>query len=97
MIQYDRIYISKKNDFNKTRKSLECMICPYWSFKDIEFKHQPCVCNGCHDFSMIVQNLSDFFILKIGNNDYRCCLVGINKKDVISLLNNSVLNNKGVL
>ena len=35
MIQYDRIDISKKNDFNKTRKSLEGMICHYWSFKDI--------------------------------------------------------------
>ena len=97
MIQYDRNDISKKNDFNKTRKSLECMICHYWYFKDIGFKYQPYVCNGCHDFSMIVQNLSDFFILKIGNVDYRFYLVGINKKDAISLLNNSVLNNKGVL
>ena len=46
---------------------------------------------------MIVQNLSDFVILGIKNVDYRCYLVGINKKDAISLLNNSVLDNKGVL
>ena len=46
---------------------------------------------------MIVQNLSDFLILKIKNIDCRCYLVGINKEGAISLLNNSVLNNKGVL
>ena len=42
----------------KTSKPLECMIYHYWHFKDIGFKYQPYVCNGCHDFSMIVQNLS---------------------------------------
>ena len=36
------------------------MICHYWYFKDIGFKYQPHVCNGCHDFSMIVQDLGDF-------------------------------------
>ena len=75
----------------------KCMICHYWYFKDIGFKYQPYVCNGCHDFSMIVQNLSDFVILGIKNVDYSCYLVGINRKDAISLLNNSVLDNKGVL
>ena len=39
------------------------MICHYWYFKDIGFKYQPYVCNRCHDFSMIVQNLDEFLIL----------------------------------
>ena len=56
------------------------MICHYWYFKDIGFKYEPYFCNGCHDFSMTVQNLSDFVILGIKNVDYRCYLVGINKK-----------------
>ena len=73
------------------------MICHYWYFKDIGFKYQPYVCNGCHGFSMIVQNLDDFLILKIKKVDYRCYIVGMNKKDAISLLNNSVLDNKRVL
>ena len=73
------------------------MICHYWYFKDIGFKYQTYVCNRCHDFSTIVQNLNDFVILKVKGIDYRCYLVGINKKDAISLLNNSVLDNKGVL
>ena len=73
------------------------MICHYRYFKDIGFKYQPYICNGCHDFSMVVQNLDNFVILKTKNVDYRCYIVGMNKKDAISLLNNSVLDNKGVL
>ena len=73
-----------------------CMICHYWYFKDIGFKHQPYVCNRCHDFSMIVQNLDDFLTLRVKGVDYKCCILGINKIDATSLLNNSVLDNKGV-
>ena len=97
MLQYERIDISKGIDINKTNKSVECMSCYYWYFKDIGFKYQPYVCNGCYDFSMIIQNLDDFLISKVKGVDYRCCIVGINKKDAISLLNNSVLDNKGIL
>ena len=97
MIQYERIDISEGIDFNETNKSVECMICHYWYFKDVGFKYQPYVCNRCHDFSMIVQDLNDFLILKVKGVDYRCYLVGIDKKCAICLLNNSVLDNKGVL
>ena len=45
---------------------------------------------------MIVQNLDDFVILKVKGVDYRCCVVNINKKDAISLLNDCVLDNKGL-
>ena len=80
MIQYERIDISEEIDFNIAKLSLEYMICHYWYFKSIGFKYQLYVCNGCHNFSMIVQNLSDFLVLKIKNVDYRCYLVGIDKK-----------------
>ena len=46
---------------------------------------------------MIVQNISDFFIMTAKNVDYRCYIVGIDENDAINLLNNSVLNNKGIL
>ena len=26
----------------------ECKICHYWYFKDIDFKYEPYLCNGCH-------------------------------------------------
>ena len=97
MIQYEGIDISEGIDFNKTISSKVCMICHYWYFKDIGFKYQPYVSNGCHDFSMTLQNLSDFFILIVKNVDYRCYIVGIDKKDAISLLNKSVIDNRGVL
>ena len=73
------------------------MICHYWCMKDTGFKYQPYVCNGCHDFSMIVQNLDDLVILRVKGVDYRCCLVNMSEKDAISLLNNFVIDNKGVL
>ena len=65
MLQYERIDISEGIDFDKSNKSVKYMICHYRYFKYIGFKHQPYVCNGCHDFSTIVQNLDDFVILKI--------------------------------
>ena len=97
MLQYERIDISEGIDFDKTNKSVECMICDYWYLKDIGFKSQPYVCNACHDFSMIVQKLDDFVILRVKGVDHRCCVVNMSKKDAISLLNNSMLDNKGVL
>ena len=72
------------------------MICNYCYFKD-GFKYQPYVCNACHDLSMTVQNLSDFFILSIKNVDYRVYISGVDKKAAVFILNNSNLNNKGVL
>ena len=27
----------------------ECDICHYWYFKDISFKYEPYLCNGCQD------------------------------------------------
>ena len=97
MIQYERIDISEGIDLNKTSKSLELMICGYYYFKDIGFKYQPYGCNKCHGFSMIVQDLSDFVVLKLKGIGYRCYIADVNKKDTISLLGDSVLNNKGVL
>ena len=46
---------------------------------------------------MIVQNLDDFVILRVKGVNYRCCVVNVGKKDALNLLNNSVLDNKGVL
>ena len=96
MIQYERTGNSKEIDFSKTNGSKECMICHYWYFAD-GFKHQPYVCNGCRDFSMTVQNLSDFFILTVKNVDYRCSIVGVDIKDAVNLLINSSMGDKGVL
>ena len=73
------------------------MICHYWCFKDISYKYEPYVCNGCHDLSMVVYGLKDFMILSIKGVDYRCYVFNMSKTDAINLLNNFVLDNKGVL
>ena len=97
MIQYERIAVSKGIDPAKSDKSKKCMICHYWHFKDIGYKYEPHVCNGCHDLSMVVYNFNDFMILNIKGIDYRYYVFNMSKNDAVKLLNNSVLDNKGVL
>ena len=48
---------------------------------------------------MMVYDLNDFIILNIKGIDYRCYVFvfKMSKNDAIKLLNNSVLDNKGVL
>ena len=97
MISYERIDYSEGIDFNKGENSVKCMICNIYYFKDIGFKYQPYVSNGCHGFSKTVQNLSDFFILTIKNVDYRIYISGADKKAAVYILKNSNLDNKSVL
>ena len=72
------------------------MICHYWYFSD-GFKYQPYVCNRCYDFSMGLQTLNDFFVLTIKNFNYRVYITGVDKKAALYFLNNSVLDDKGIL
>ena len=97
MISYERLGKSKGIDFNKSKYSIKCMICNYQHSKDIGFKNQHYVCKACHDFSMGVQNLSDFFIATIKNIDYRFYTTGVDKKPAVFILKNSDLSDKGVL
>ena len=84
-------------DLNKSDKSKECMICHYWCFRNIGYTHEPQVCNGCHNLSMVVYDLKDCMILNIKGVDYRCYVFSMSKSDAIHLLNNFWLDNKGVL
>ena len=49
MIEYERIDISEGIDVDKTNLWKECDICHYWYLKDIGFKYEPYLCNGCDD------------------------------------------------
>ena len=90
MLQYERIDISEEIDFDKSNKSVECMICHYWYFKDIGFKYQPYACNKCYDLLMVVQDLKELMISKIKGAYYRCYVFNMSKKEAIKLLNNSL-------
>ena len=47
MLEYNRIDISEGIDINEANASQEC-ICHYWYLKDIGFKYEPYLFNGCH-------------------------------------------------
>ena len=73
------------------------MICHYWYFQDLGYKYEPHVCNKCHDLLMVVYDLNNFMILNIKGVDYRCYVFNMSRSDAINLLNNSWLDNKGLL
>ena len=49
MLEYDRIDIFEEIDVNKTSLSKECDTCHYWYLKDIGFRYEPHLCNGCQN------------------------------------------------
>ena len=73
------------------------MLCHYWYLKDIAYEYDQYVCNGCHDSSMMVYDLDDFMILNIKGVDCRYFALNMSKNTAIKLLNNSALENKGIL
>ena len=74
MISYEKI-----DGYNNEKEDVKCMICNHYYFKD----NFIIICNKCHDFSMTVMDLSDFFILNMKNNDYRVYISNIDKKEAI--------------
>ena len=68
MLEYERIDISEGIDVNKTNLLKECDIFHYWYFKDIAFKYEPYLCNGCHDLMQKAIGFADlsFFLLREG-------------------------------
>ena len=70
MLEYERIDISEWIDVNKTNLSKECDICHYWYFKDIDFKYEPYLCNGCHDLMQKPMDFNNIPIVYIKENAY---------------------------
>ena len=59
MMPYNKIDVSEEIDVNKTSASKGCGLCHYWFFKDIGFKFEEYVCNGCHDLLTMTNSLKD--------------------------------------
>ena len=95
MLEYDRIDISEGIDVNKTSASKECDICHYWYFKDIGFKYEPYLCNGCHDLMQKAMSFNDVAIIYVKASAYRIHFWYMNKDDAVSTMNNSnIVDNK---
>ena len=96
MLEYDRINISEGIDVNKRSASKECDICYFWYFKDISFKYEPHLCNGCHDLMQKAMSFNDIFYVK--GSAYRIHFWYMGKDDAISGMNNcNLVDEKGVL
>ena len=94
MLENDRIDISEGIDINKTNKSKECKICHYWYFKDIGFKYEPHLCNGCHGLLQKAVNFNNIAIVYVKGSAYRINFWCMSKDDAVNIMNNSSLIDK---
>ena len=65
MLEYKRIDISEGIDVNKTNLSKECYICHYRHFKDIGFKYEAYLYNGCHDLVQKTMSFNNIAIVYV--------------------------------
>ena len=65
MLEYERIDISEVIDVNKTNLWKECDICHYWYFKDIGFKFEPYLCNGCHNLMQKAMGFNNIAVVYV--------------------------------
>ena len=98
MLEYDRIDISEGIDIKKTNVSKECKTCHYWYFKDIGFKYEPHLCNGCHGLLQKAVSFDNITIVYVKGSAFRIHFLYMSKDDAINIMNNSSLIDKmGVL
>ena len=98
MLESGRIDISEEININKTNLSKECDICHYWYFKDVGFKYENYLCNGCHDLMQKSISFNNVAIVYVKGSSYRINFQYISKDDAINIMNGSSLVDKsGVL
>ena len=96
MLEYDRVDISEGIVVNKTNLLKECDICGYWYFKDIGFKYEPYLCNGCHDLMQKAMSFNNVAIIYVKGSACRIHFWYMIKDDAISIMNNANLLIKDV-
>ena len=97
MLQYEKIDASEGIDVNKTSASKECELCHYWFFKDVGFKFEEHVCNGCYDLLTMAYSLKNIAISSAKGATFTCLLMSISKIKCLKKLNNSVTYDRKVL
>ena len=97
MLEYDRIDISEGIDVDKTNLSKECDICHYWYFRNIGFKCEPYLCNGCHDLMQKAIIFNNIAIVYIKGNAYRIHFWYVSKNGAINIMNGyNLVDKRGV-
>ena len=64
MPQYKKIDVSEEIGVNKTSPSKKCELCHCWYFKDVGFKVEEHVCNGCHDLLTMAHSLKKYIYIE---------------------------------
>ena len=97
MLEYDRIDISERIDINKTSASKKYDICNYWYLKDIGFKYEPHLCNGCHDLMQKAMSFNNISIVYVKGSVSRINFWYMSKDDAIYIINGSSLADKKIV
>ena len=69
----------------------ECDICHYWYFKNIGFKHEPYLSNGCHDLIQKAMSFNNVAIVYVKWSAYRIHFSYMSKNDAINIMNNNIM------
>ena len=97
MLQYFKTDGSEGIDVNKTSASQECLLCHDWFFKNIGFKFEEDVCNGCHNSLTVGFPFKNIAILNAKGSTFTCILMGSSNNEALEKLNNSVTRDRGIL
>ena len=98
MLEYNRIDISEGIDVNKANLSKGCELYHYWYFKDIGFKYEKYLCNGCHDFMQKAMSFNNIAIVYVKGSAYRIYFWYMSENDAINIMNGSnLVDKRGVL
>ena len=98
MVEYDRIDISEGADVTKINLSKECELCHYWFSKDIGFKYEPYLCNGCQNLMQKAMSFNNIAIMYVKKSAYRIRFWYMSKDDTINIMNGSnLVDKRGVL
>ena len=65
-----------------------------WYFKDIGFKYEPYLCNGCHDLMQKAMSFNDVAVVYVKGSAYRIHFWYMSKDGAISIMNISNLIDK---
>ena len=72
----------------------ECDICHYWYFKNIAFKYEHYLCNGCNDLMQKAMSFNNIAIFYVRGSAYRINFWYMGKNDAINIMNGSNLVDK---
>ena len=64
----------------------ECDICHYRYFKDVSFKYEKYLCNGCHDLMQKAMSFNDIAVVYVKRSPYRIHFWYMSKDDAVNII-----------